>query len=185
MSRKNIIYLSTLVFIFLLSISACSKQDDNQSPASPATAPANNTAPAIETPETGLATEEKTVEDSSPDNVAETTDTQQNTSSTTATATEQATENTSDDQQSQLTLARKSGCLACHAIDKKVVGPAWKDVATSYKDDPGAKDKLIEKVKKGGRGNWTEVVGNAAMPPYSPRVSDANIGLLVDFVLSL
>lgn len=80
-----------------------------------------------------------------------------------------------------LDLAKKSGCLACHSVEKKVVGPAWKDVAAKYKGDAGAKATLIEKVKKGGKGNW----GAAPMPPYSPRVSDANIEKLVDFVLSL
>lgn len=84
-----------------------------------------------------------------------------------------------------MTLARKSGCLACHAIDKKVVGPAWQDVARRYADNADARAQLIEKVSKGGKGNWTEVVGTAAMPPYYPRVSKENIEKLVDFVLSL
>ena len=84
-----------------------------------------------------------------------------------------------------LDLAKKSGCLACHSVEKKVVGPAWKDVAAKYKGDAGAKDTLIEKVKKGGKGNWTEVTGGAPMPPYSPRVADADIEKLVDFVLGL
>ncbi|MGD8558589.1 MAG: c-type cytochrome [Gammaproteobacteria bacterium] len=84
-----------------------------------------------------------------------------------------------------LDLAKKSGCLACHSVEKKVVGPAWKDVAAKYKGDAGAKATLVEKVKKGGKGNWTDVTGGAPMPPYSPRVSDANIEKLVDFVLSL
>ncbi|MFZ5594973.1 MAG: c-type cytochrome [Pseudomonadota bacterium] len=84
-----------------------------------------------------------------------------------------------------LSLAQKSGCLACHGIDKKIVGPAWKDVAARYKDDAGAKDKLIAKVKTGGKGNWTEVTGGMSMPPYSPRVADADIEKLVTFVLSL
>ena len=91
----------------------------------------------------------------------------------------------SDAHREQLDLAKKSGCLACHAIDKKVVGPAWNDVAKRYAADSNAKDKLTEKVAKGGRGNWTEVVGNMAMPPYSPRVSNENIEKLVDFILSL
>jgi cytochrome c len=90
-----------------------------------------------------------------------------------------------DANKEELDLARKSGCMACHAIDKKVVGPAWKDVAIRYAGDRNAKTKLIEKVAKGGRGNWTEVVGNMAMPPYSPRVSQENIAILVEFVLSL
>jgi len=84
-----------------------------------------------------------------------------------------------------LELAKKSGCLACHSVDKKIVGPAWKDVGAKYKGDAGAKARLIEKVKKGGKGNWTQVTGGVAMPPYSPRVSDENIEKLVTFVLSL
>jgi cytochrome c len=84
-----------------------------------------------------------------------------------------------------LALAKKSGCLACHSVEKKVVGPAWMDVSKRYKGDAGARDRLIAKVKKGGKGNWTDVVGKAVMPPYSPRVSDENIAKLVDFVLGL
>ena len=87
--------------------------------------------------------------------------------------------------QADLDLAKKSGCLACHSVDKKVVGPAWKDVAAKYKGDANAKATLIDKVKKGGKGNWTKVTGGAPMPPYSPRVKDADIEKLVDFVLSL
>lgn len=88
-------------------------------------------------------------------------------------------------QATDLDLARKSGCLACHALDKKVVGPAWMDVAKRYQGHPETRERLISKVKTGGRGAWTEVVGNVAMPPYSPRVSDENIGKLVDFILGL
>lgn len=84
-----------------------------------------------------------------------------------------------------LELAKKSGCLACHSVDKKVVGPAWKDVATKYKGDKAARAALIDKVKKGGKGNWTQVTGGVPMPPYSPRVPDADIEKLVDFVLGL
>ena len=87
--------------------------------------------------------------------------------------------------QADLDLAKKSGCLACHSVDKKVVGPAWKDVAAKYKGDANAKATLIHKVKKGGKGNWTKVTGGAPMPPYSPRVKDADIEKLVDFVMSL
>jgi len=84
-----------------------------------------------------------------------------------------------------LELAKASGCLACHSVEKKVVGPAWKDVAAKYKGDAGAKAALVAKVKAGGKGNWTAVTGGVPMPPYSPRVSDANIEKLVDFVLGL
>lgn len=89
------------------------------------------------------------------------------------------------DQAAGLELAKKSGCLACHSIEKKVVGPAWNDVAAKYKGDAGARDALIGKVKAGGKGNWTDVTGGIPMPPYSPRVADADIEQLVDFVLSL
>ena len=65
------------------------------------------------------------------------------------------------------------------------VGPAWQDVAKRYANDADARTQLIEKVSKGGKGNWTAVVGTAAMPPYSPRVSNENIAKLVDYVLSL
>jgi len=77
-------------------------------------------------------------------------------------------------------LAQKSGCLACHAVDKKVVGPAYKDVAAKYKGDKNAHVKLEEKVKKGGAGVW----GPVPMPPNS-QVSDADIKKLVAWVLSL
>jgi len=84
----------------------------------------------------------------------------------------------------EIALAKKSGCFACHAIDKKVVGPSWKAVAERYKGKD-AKAELISKVKSGGKGSWTEVTRGVPMPPYSPRVSDANIEKLVDFILAL
>jgi len=84
-----------------------------------------------------------------------------------------------------LALAKKSGCLACHSVEKKVVGPAWNDVGAKYKGDGAARDALIAKVKKGGKGNWTAVTGGVPMPPYSPRVADADIETLVDFILAL
>ncbi len=80
-----------------------------------------------------------------------------------------------------LDLAKKSGCLACHSVEKKVVGPAWKDVAAKAPD----RAEMIEKVKKGGKGNWNDVTGGVPMPPYSPRVADADIETLVDFILAL
>lgn len=85
------------------------------------------------------------------------------------------------DSAAALELAKKSGCLACHSVEKKVVGPAWKDVSAKYKGNADMKAKLIAKVKAGGKGVWGEV----PMPPYSPRVSDADIETLVTFVLSI
>lgn len=78
-------------------------------------------------------------------------------------------------------LAQKSGCLACHSVDKKVLGPAYKDVAAKYKGDKTAEAKLIEKVKKGGSGTW----GPIPMPANSPQVKDEDIKTLVHWVLSL
>lgn len=83
-------------------------------------------------------------------------------------------------------LAKESGCFACHAIDRKVLGPAWQDVAARYADDQAAgKTHLLNKVAKGGSGAWADQGIAVAMPPYSPRVSDENIETLVDFILSL
>lgn len=84
-----------------------------------------------------------------------------------------------------LEMARGHGCLACHAVDKKVIGPAWNEVATRYRGDAAARDTLIAKVKNGGTGNWTAVTGGIPMPPNAPRVPDADIAALVDFILAL
>ena len=83
-------------------------------------------------------------------------------------------------------LAKASGCFACHSIERKVLGPSWKDVSAKYADDKAAgKAHLLSKVAKGGKGVWADQGINAAMPPYSPRVSDENIEKLVDFILAL
>jgi cytochrome c len=76
-------------------------------------------------------------------------------------------------------LAKKHNCLACHAVDKKLVGPAYKDVAAKYRNVPGAEAKLVDKVKKGGQGVW----GQVPMPPNS-QVPDADVKALVKWILS-
>jgi cytochrome c len=76
-------------------------------------------------------------------------------------------------------LAKKKNCMACHSIEKKVVGPAYKDVAKKYagQDVVG---KLAAKVKAGGSGVW------GAIPmPANPQVNDAEAKQLVTWVLSL
>jgi cytochrome c551/c552 len=96
-------------------------------------------------------------------------------------------------------LAKKSGCIACHTIEKKLVGPAWRDVSKAYNSNGAtttgkkvadilaehkaktAEEWLTQKVAKGGSGNW----GTAAMIPNAPKVSEADIKELVEFVLSL
>jgi cytochrome c len=78
-------------------------------------------------------------------------------------------------------LAQKSGCLACHSIDKKVLGPAYKDVAAKYKGDKSAEAKLVTKVKVGGSGVW----GPMPMPANSPQVKDADITTVVQWILAM
>ena len=76
-------------------------------------------------------------------------------------------------------LAQKSGCIACHNVDKKVIGPAYKEVAAKYATDKDALTKLSEKVKKGGTGVW----GQIPMPP-NDKVPEADLKALVKWVLS-
>ena len=78
-------------------------------------------------------------------------------------------------------LAQKSGCLACHSVEKKVLGPAYKDVAAKYKGDKTAEARLVAKVKAGGSGVW----GPMPMPANSPQVKDEDIKTVVQWVLSL
>lgn len=82
--------------------------------------------------------------------------------------------------QSGEALLQKNGCTACHAIDKKVVGPAYMDVSEKYKNDKSAPAKLFDKVKKGGSGVW----GQVPMPP-NPQVSDSDLKTIIAFILDL
>jgi cytochrome c len=76
-------------------------------------------------------------------------------------------------------LAKKHACFACHATDKKLVGPSYKDVAAKYRTDKAADAKLFDKVKKGGTGVW----GQVPMPPNA-AVPDTDIRALVKWILS-
>lgn len=96
------------------------------------------------------------------------------------------------DMQTGLALAKKSQCLVCHAVDHKVVGPAWNDVSERYnKEIKGGKKRadvvaqLVAKVSRGGNGNWNKVTGGMSMPANAPRVSEKDITALVEFLLSL
>ena len=77
-------------------------------------------------------------------------------------------------------LAQKKACLACHGIDKKIVGPGFLDVAKKYKGQKGAEAKLVQKVLKGGGGVW----GTQPMQA-NPHVNEAEAAQLVKWVLSL
>lgn len=77
-------------------------------------------------------------------------------------------------------LAKKKNCMACHAIDKKLVGPSYKDVAAKYAGQKDAVAKLTQKVLKGGSGVW----GPVPMPA-NPQVSEAEAKQLVEWVLTV
>jgi cytochrome c len=77
-------------------------------------------------------------------------------------------------------LAQEKNCMACHAIDKKMVGPAYKEVAAKYAGQKDAVDKLAQKVIKGGSGVW----GPVPMPANA-QVSEAEAKKLVTWILSM
>jgi cytochrome c len=77
-------------------------------------------------------------------------------------------------------LAKKHNCFTCHTLDKKNVGPAYKEIAKKYKGQADAQAKLADKVKKGGQGVW----GPVPMPPNA-AVPDADIKALVDWILKM
>ena len=77
-------------------------------------------------------------------------------------------------------LAQQKPCMACHAVERKLVGPSYKDVAAKYAGQPGAADKLAEKIVKGGVGVW-----GAVPMPANPRVSAAEASQLAAWILSM
>lgn len=79
-----------------------------------------------------------------------------------------------------MALAQKNACMSCHGVDKKIVGPAYKEVAKKYAGDKTAKDRLVAKVKAGGKGVW----GQIPMPP-NPGVKPEDAEKIVEWVLSL
>ncbi len=76
-------------------------------------------------------------------------------------------------------LATAKNCMACHALDKKLVGPSYKDVAAKYAGDKSAVDKLASKIQKGGAGAW----GPVPMPANT-QVNDAEAKKLAAWVLT-
>jgi len=77
-------------------------------------------------------------------------------------------------------LVKSSGYLACHAEDKRLVGPSYQEIADRYRKDKAAEGNLVQKVKAGGKGVW----GDIPMPPNA-HVKDADIKTLVQWVLSI
>jgi cytochrome c len=78
-------------------------------------------------------------------------------------------------------LMQKGGCVACHGVDKKILGPAFKDVAAKYKGQKDAEDTLVKKVKAGGSGVW----GPMPMPANTGKLSDDEFKSVVGWILSL
>ncbi|SNR90568.1 cytochrome c [Methylobacillus rhizosphaerae] len=78
-------------------------------------------------------------------------------------------------------LAQKNGCLACHTVKEKVIGPALRDIAAKYRGEQGAETKLIGRVKNGSSGVW----GPVPMRANSPQVKDEDIKIIVQWILTL
>jgi cytochrome c len=76
-------------------------------------------------------------------------------------------------------LAQANGCMTCHQIDKKVLGPSYKEVAAKYSGDKAAEANLFKKVKEGGKGAW----GDMVMPPNA-HVKDDDIKAIVKWILT-
>lgn len=83
-------------------------------------------------------------------------------------------------QKRSLNLQKIRVALQCHAIEKKLLGPAWKTVAAVYRADPMGEAKLMDKIARGGSGVW----GKVAMPAF-PNLGEAERRMLVRYILSL
>jgi cytochrome c len=76
-------------------------------------------------------------------------------------------------------LLKKNNCMACHAVDKKLVGPSYKDVANKYRGQSDAADKLAKKIRAGGAGVW------GPMPmPAQPHVSETDAKTMATYILN-
>ena len=85
-----------------------------------------------------------------------------------------------DDKKAQEVM-NKSGCAACHHVDKKLIGPAFKEVAKKHKGQKRAVEALVKKIRSGGGGAY----GQMPMPPNSPsQISDADLKTIIEWVLS-
>ena len=78
-----------------------------------------------------------------------------------------------------MNLAKAKNCTACHALDKKVIGPNFKEIAAKYASDKGAVARLVGKVRQGGSGTWGQIP-----MPANPQVSAAEAETLVKWIMS-
>lgn len=79
-------------------------------------------------------------------------------------------------------IIKKARCVACHAVDVKRVGPAYKDVAAKYRGDPEAPARLFAKVRNGGSGNWGDI---PMLPHPADKISDENLTAAIQWILAL
>ncbi|MEJ2200826.1 MAG: c-type cytochrome [Desulfuromonadaceae bacterium] len=85
-----------------------------------------------------------------------------------------------------LELAKQAGCLVCHDIDRKLIGPAFVWMADKYKDDKVAGQKtIIDRIAHGASGQWIRETGGVIMPPFGKQTTEAQREKLADFILSL
>jgi cytochrome c len=81
-------------------------------------------------------------------------------------------------------LEEENGCTKCHNETATVLGPSWKAVAERYKDNPNARQILINSVKHGSSGKWARLTGGVDMPALGARVREKDIEQIVDYILS-
>ncbi len=79
-------------------------------------------------------------------------------------------------------IVKKARCISCHAVDKKMVGPAYRDVAAKYKGDADAPVRLAAKVRAGGAGVWGDI---PMLPHPADKISDADLAAAIDWILAL
>lgn len=83
--------------------------------------------------------------------------------------------------QASMELVKKARCVACHAVDKKLVGPAFQEIGAKYKGQAGAEATLFEKVRAGGSGNWGQI---PMTPNGADKISDENLKAVIQWILS-
>jgi cytochrome c len=149
-----------ITFIGLLILSACAKEEDQVEPVSKVTGQEMET--------TKEAVEVVKPREEAKGSVGET-----------AEPTEAAT--SKPDKRVSMALAKKSGCLACHSVDKKRIGPAWNDVSEKYMEDGNAHDKIVSAIKNGSKNAWGR---SSSMPPQR-RVSEEDASTLANFIIHL
>ena len=77
-------------------------------------------------------------------------------------------------------LIKNNGCLACHSVKLKVLGPSFIDIANKYENNISSQQILVQKIKKGGSGNW----GNIPMMPH-PNITNDELNMMVRWILDL